>query len=443
MKIGCLLLMKKCVLSASIVLGGVMSSSGNGVLRWGFGAEDMGAAGSFGGTRGGAVAAMHVNPALLAGFEQNEVSLSMRYLSGDGDFSRGGVSSSMRDGTGVYPDLAGVWRLNPCLVLGLGVSPISGLEGNWNYLDVPGGIGGISYGTLEHESRFVALRFAAGLGWQVTDEWSLGLSVGAVRSEIDFNAPFIFQTNPALANAKVDLDMDTDGWAPSVEFGSIYRAAPNWTLGARVKLPVTLDNKGDADVDFSAQLPPLGFGGAPPLSEYEARARTQLPLTIGAGASWQATDRLSMGLWVDWHQWSKGYDTFEVDLSDGSNGVINGAIGADVSDRIPLEWHDRFVVSLGAEYELNSEWTIRGGWRYGKSPIPGNLVTPLNGAILEHALTAGASWNRGDWQVDFAYGYEFGPSAKVGTSGYNAGEYSNSSLEMDVHHTSLSLTRRF
>ena len=123
--------------------------------------------------------------------------------------------------------------------------------------------------------------------------------------------------------------------------------------------------------------------------------------------------------------------------------MINGAIGRDVSDRIPLDWKDRFVVSLGAEYALNDEWMIRGGWRYGKSPIPGDLVTPLNGAIMEQALTAGASWSRGDWQIDLGYSYEFSPTAKVGSSGYNAGEYSNSSLDAEVHHTSLSLTRRF
>ncbi|YCM42210.1 outer membrane protein transport protein [Verrucomicrobiaceae bacterium 227] len=435
--------MKSCFVGIVTLLGSCLLSSGNGVLRWGFGAEDLGAAGAFGGTRGSAIAAMHVNPALLAGFEENEATFSMRYLKGRGDFSRGGVTSSMRDGEGAYPDLAMAWRLNRQLVLGLGASPISGLEAEWNYLDAPGGIGGISYGELNHESRFVAVRLAAGLGWQVTDRWALGLSVGAVRSEIDFNAPFIFQTNPALANAKVDLDLETDGWAPSVEFGSLFQASPDWTFGSRVKLPVTLDNEGKAGVDFSAQLPPLGFGGAPPLNAYDARAKTQLPLTIGAGASWQATERLSLGLWVDWHQWSESYDTFAVDLSGGSNGVINGAIGRDVPDGIPLDWKDRFVVSVGAEYELSEEWTIRGGWRYGESPIPGDLVTPLNGAILEQALTAGASWSRGDWQVDLGYGYEFAPSAKVGVSGYNAGEYSNSSLEVEVHQASVSFTKRF
>jgi len=426
-----------------VFAGGISLCPANGVLRWGFGAEDLGAAGAFGGTSGNAVVAMQVNPALLAGFENNEVTVSARFLNGGAEFKRGGITSRLQDAHGIYPDLALAYRFDSDFVLGLGLSPISGLQSKWNYLDAPGGIGGVSFGQLDHDSRFVAVRLAAGLGWQVSDRLAVGLSAGAIRSEIAFDAPFIFQTNPALANAKVDLDLETDGWAPSVEFGALYQVNPALEWGARVKLPVSLDNDGKAKVDYSAQLPPLGFAGAPPFAEYDARARTQLPLTIGTGVSWRVNERLTIGLWSDWHQWSQSYDQLAVDLTDGSNGVINGALGTAISDRVPIDWRDRFAVSIGAEYQLSDEWSLRGGWRYARSPIPSDLVTPLNGAILEQAVTFGASWQRDGWQVDFAYGYEFSPTARVGTSGYNAGEYSNSSLDADVHHVSLSMTRRF
>ena len=423
--------------------GGISLCSANGVLRWGFGARDMGSAGSFGGTSGNSIAAMQVNPALLTDTGNHEVTISGRYLSGDAEYRRGGVSSSMKDAHGIYPDLGLAYRVDSALVAGFGISPVSGLEANWDYLDAPGGIGGISFGQLEHESRFTAVRIAAGLGWQASEQLSLGISAGLIRSEIDFNAPFIFQTNPALANAKVDLDMETEGWAPSIELGALYQVNSKLRWGGRVKLPVSLDNDGRADVDFSAQLPPLGFAGAPPLASYDVRARTQLPLTIGTGFSWQVSDRLKVGVWGDWHQWSESYDRLAVDLSDGSNAVINGALGAAISDRVPLDWRDRFTVAVGAEYQLSEQWALRGGWRYAKSPIPNNLVTPLNAAILEQAVTVGASWRQDDWQLDLGYAFEFAPTAQVGVSGYNAGEYSNSSLEAEVHHISLSLTRRF
>lgn len=416
----------------------------NGILRWGFGARDMGAAGAFGGTDGDAITAVQVNPALLSTLQDNQWTLSTRYLDGDSTFKRGGISTGIHDGEGAYPDFAVSWRpTDSAFTFGLGLSPVSALEARWNYLDAPGGIGGISFGTVDHDSRFVALRIALAASWQVTDQLSVGISAGAIHSEIDFNAPFIFQTNPALANAKVNLDMETDGWSPSIELGTVYRPSQEWTFGGRLKLPVSLDNSGRARVDYSAQLPPLALAPASPLADYDARAQVQLPLTIGAGTAWKPGERLNLGLWVDWHQWSRSYDTLEVDLGNGTNSDINGAIGSSPSDRIPLDWKDRFVFSLGAAYELNGEWTVRSGYRYGKSPIPDNLVTPLNAATLEHTLTLGASWRRNDWTIDLAYGYEFAPKSTVGESGYNAGEYSNSTLETSIHHLGVALSRKF
>ncbi|MFT6861467.1 MAG: long-subunit fatty acid transport protein [Akkermansiaceae bacterium] len=309
-----------------ILLGLGISPPGlaNGILRWGFGARDMGAAGAFGGTDGDALTAVHVNPALLSTLQENQWTLSTRYLDGNSTFKRGGISTGLHDGEGAYPDFAASWQIN--------------------------------------------------------DKLAIGISAGAIHSEINFNAPFIFQTNPALANAKVNLDMETDGWSPSIELGTLYRPSREWTVGGRFKLPVSLDNSGSAQVDYSAQLPSLGLAPASPVADDEAQARVQLPLTIGAGTAWRPND-----LWIDWHQWSRSYDTFKVDLSRSSNADLNGAIGSTPTDRIPLDWKDRFVFALGTACELNHEWTVRGGYRYGKSPIPDNLVTPLNGATLEHA----------------------------------------------------------
>lgn len=216
--------MKHLLLIVLTVVPATRDASANGVLRWGFGARDTGSAGAFGGTDGDAITAIHVNPALLATLPDRQWTLSTRHLRGNSTFNRGGSASSLQDGEGAYPDFALAWRpKNSDFTFGFGVSPVSALEANWNYLDAAGGIGGISFGTVDHESRFVAIRLAFAASWQINDQWALGMSAGAVYSEVDFSAPFIFQTNPALANAKVNLDMETDGWNPSFEFGTLYQ----------------------------------------------------------------------------------------------------------------------------------------------------------------------------------------------------------------------------
>jgi long-chain fatty acid transport protein len=70
-------------------------------------------------------------------------------------------------------------------------------------------------------------------------------------------------------------------------------------------------------------------------------------------------------------------------------------------------------------------------------------VTPLNGALPEHTLAVGLGWKSGVWSLDAAYEVQFGDTRKVATSGYRAGEYSNSSLDLVVQALTFGVTRKF
>ncbi|WP_193210910.1 OmpP1/FadL family transporter [Luteolibacter marinus] len=435
--------MRLSSLNPAVAIGLLLPAAGNGVLRYGFGAADSGAAGAFSGTAADAMSAMQTNPAALAALTGNEWTLGLRAIHGEADYNHGGRSYEMSR-TGAVPEMAVAWRDGHSRwTFGLSFAALSALEGQWNYPDVPGGIGGVTYGTVPHESGFLALRTNLGAAISLSETLSLGASIGAIYSEVDFDAPFIFQSNPALAGAKVDLDMTTDGWAMMPEAGLLWRPDPCWSFGMRARPRVELDNDGDAFADYSAQLPPLGLAGTPPYARYDATTHNALPFIAGFGASWQASGRLKIGLWADWIQWSKAFDQLDVALSGGTNPAINGAIGSAVADRVPVGWKDRWVLALGAEYEISSSWTVRAGWRYGESPAPDALITPLNVPLPEHAVALGLGWRTGDWRFDLGYELQFGPAANAAASGYRAGEYSNSRTELTVQSLALGMTRRF
>lgn len=417
---------------------------GNGVLRGDYGAADAGAAGAFGLTSGDALAAMQRNPAGLAMPGGSEWVVSLQGVYGDAEFLRGGSAYSLSDRTGLLPEFALAWQPEAGdLSYGFSFAPMSAQQADWNYPDVTGGIGGISYGQIPHASRFLALRTNLGIAWRLNDCWSLGGSIGAVYHETDFDAAFIFQSNPALAGAKVGLDMKTSGWSPAFELGTVYKPCDDWAFAFKVRPPIDLDGRGDARVDFSAQAPVLGLTGLDSFAYYEAVTRNRLPLSLAGGLEWQVSDRLRVGGTVEWLQWSEAFDQLEVTLAGGSDPTVNGAIGATVLDRVPVRWEDRVVVAIGVEYQLADEWILRGGWRYGKSPISTHLVTPLNGSTLEHTLACGLGWSRDGWRADLAYAYAFGDNSRVATSGYRAGEYSNSRFSLASHSLSLSLARSF
>ena len=418
-----------------------MPGWGNGVLRWGYGAADSGAAGVFGGTGGDSLATMQLNPAALTGLEGGDWTLSGRGVAGQGTFRRNGQKNSLDGDVGVFPEAAVAWKLAERPVwIGLSVAPVSVLQADWNYLDVPAANTGVSYGELNHGSRFLAIKANVGLAWKINEHWSVGGSVGTVYSQVRFDAPFIFQSNPNLAGGKVDLDFETDGWAFAWDLGVVFEPTEKLKLAARFRPEIELANGGDAFADYSAQFPSL----SDPFASYQASSRNTLPLTIGAGFSWQASDCLRIGGWAEWFQWSEAFDDFGVNLSGGSNASVNNALGTDAPrDQVPLDWEDRLVLALGVEYELNAQWVLRAGYRYGKSPIPKALVTPLNASINEQTVTVGVGWRSGDWRVDASYAVEFGGRQRVGESGYLASEYSNSSVDLTVHSFGLGVGRTF
>ncbi len=418
-----------------------LSALGNGVLHYGHGARDAGAAAAFGPVSGDPLASMQNNPAALSVIEGNAWSFSLRSGFADGAYSKGGVRHDM-DGTGIFPEFGVSWRPGQeAVTLGFSLAPVALASADWTYPDAAGGIGGISYGSaLSHDSGFYSLRANAGLAWEIDDCWSVGASFGAVYSRIDFDAPFIFQTNPALAGAKVNLDLETDGWEPISEFGVLWRPNSRWSVGLRYRPRVDLDLNGEASADFSAQLPVLGLGGAPSYASYRARTGNALPEVAGGAVQWTAAEKLRLALRVDWIGWGGAFDDLDVSLSSGSNAAINGAIGSNPSDRVPVRWKDTWVVGIGMEYDVTDALTARCGWRWGEMPVSDRWVTPLNGSLFEHALAAGIGWQAEGWRVDFSYEYRFGPPAQVVASGYRSGEYSNSKLDLSAHVLGVGLT---
>ena len=415
----------------------------NGIARWGFGAADSATAGSFSATGGDPLATLQGNPAAMSRLGPGSFTLSANALLGDADYSRSGQDYELQDAFGVIPEAALVWQVpQRPLWLGASFSVPSAQKADWNYPDVPGGIGGISYGDVSHESSFLVAKADLALAWKPAEQWSIGAGLGLLYSRVDFDAPFIFQTNPALAGAKVDLDLETSGWAPAFDAGVLWEPDGPWKIGLRVRAESKLDNDGTARADYSAQLPPLGLVGTDPIAHYDASTGNTLPLTVALGTSWQTTGKLRLGATFEWFNWSDSFDEFPVRLTNGSNAAINSAIGASPSDDVPLRWDDRIAIAIGAEYALHSDLTLRAGWRYAESPVSGDLVTPLNGSILEHSFAVGAGWKLGDWRIDTAYTLGLGEQA-VGTSGYRAGEYSNSNLKVAVHSLGISASRGF
>jgi long-chain fatty acid transport protein len=112
-------------------------------------------------------------------------------------------------------------------------------------------------------------------------------------------------------------------------------------------------------------------------------------------------------------------------------------VGGDLG--LGFGWDDQTVYKIGAAYTIDDHWTVRGGYNYGKAPVPDdqilfNLLAP---GVVEHHLTLGATYKQSEnieWSFSYVHAFEncvngptaFGPTgAPVDGSNASACMYQN------------------
>lgn len=395
-----------------------------------------------------ALGAMGHNPAGLSLLSRPEIQIGFIGGMAAGDYRKEpGVSGDLDAQFRAMPEAAAAVKLKSApVVFGLSFVPDSLLMADWTYRDAPGGLGGAtSYGLSEHRSQILVLRSALGAAVQIHPKFSAGASVALLYNENTLRTPYTFQNlEPASAagvnGGKTLLDLETSGYGWNLQLGMLYAPLTNLQVGLTYKSKAEVSSNGDASGDPYAQ-----FGVAPgPLAfHYDANVRNTFPQEIAGGMSWQVHPKWRLAVQVDWVNWADAFETLPVRLRDGSNATVNGVLGADVQDNIPLRWKDRFVYRLGVEHEVCENVFLRAGYSYGSSPVPDSTLTPMTAAIMEHMVSAGVGFGINSWSVDLAWQYDLPAEQNVGLSDLRSGEYSNSQVEVSVHRVALTTRYRF
>lgn len=314
-------------------------------------------------------------------------------------------------------------------------------------LYVPYGLG--TEWPLDFEGRFVgydnslqSIYIQPTAAYQITDRISLGAGLTVVIGSVDLNQrldlsqqPVPGQTFPdgspvtfgnlgipfhtGFADAKLHA-----GGATGIggNFGVQVQATEWLHLGARFMLPVTLEYNGDAEfaqIKTGLILPPqnpiaLGSDQIPndqplplddflaaqgtfssgPLVNQDVETKITMPAQFAAGVSLQATERLKILADYQWTNWS----SFDVIPLDFENDALDGK-------RIE-GYEDTHALRLGAEYQLNEAWQVRGGFLTHGAAAPDETVTPLLPEAYRNELTIGLGWRPADlFEINVAYQY--------------------------------------
>ena len=429
----------RSLISASLAFGG-LTVLADGIYLNGIGARSMSMGGADVAYAIDPLGAMGANPAAL-GF-QSVTGANLGFVGGvaEGTFIKAPTTDgNLKTSLDALPEAAFAIPVGK-VTLGLSVAPRSALDANWTYFDPLGGANGkTTYGTQTEHSEIFVLRSAAGIGWAINSKLSIGASFGADYNQNKLQAPYIFQSQPKLKGAKTLLDLRTDGFGFDGQAGLLYRPLTNLQFGVAYQTETRIHTHGDANGDVGTQL---GVASVP--FHYDAEVRNVFPQSVNLGSSWGFHPQWRLALQVDWVNWGNAFKQLPVSLSGGSNPAVNGVVGSSsMQDTVPLNWRDEFVYRAGLEYEVIHNLFLRAGYCYGASPVPDQTLTPLTAAIMEHTITAGIGYHWHRYTADLAYQYDLPVTRNVGTSALLSGEYSNSSVSVDVHWLALTVGATF
>ncbi len=108
-----------------------------------------------------------------------------------------------------------------------------------------------------------------------------------------------------------------------------------------------------------------------------------LPNTVTLGLGYEVTDRLTVGIDVNYIGWSV-YDSLGFDFKKNTETL------QDTKD--PRLYENTFIYRLGGEYELDTNWTVRAGGYYDNTPVNKDYYTPETPDGNKIGLSVGASW---------------------------------------------------
>ncbi|MGQ0634806.1 MAG: OmpP1/FadL family transporter [Planctomycetaceae bacterium] len=294
------------------------------------------------------------------------------------------------------------------------------------------------FGPGPHRYRSLGLygKVLPGIAFHVTDELSIGASLGIGISRVELDAPFYLQTGP-LAGTRALFDMSALGATPVWSIGMQYELSEQTTIGLAYNSEANFGLKGDLD----AQL--YGLGPAPLPVHFNARLAITWPQSLGIGIKHVLAEQHRVSADVIYYDWHSAFDNLSLTLTKSSVPFLEMLLGPMVQDQIPLNWKTSVSVRLGYEFLATALDTWRLGYAYHPSPVPNNTLNPLVDGVLEHAVSAGYTRRIDDWLISFAYQYTWGPTRYVGNSILVGNDFANSQFKAECHWISVALSRYF
>ena len=285
------------------------------------------------------------------------------------------------------------------------------------------------------------------IAWKVNDFLSVGagISVQYAKAELGMGIEkdLMGMKNVSLGHGKVEAD----SWDWGFNLGVMISPTDKLRFGLAYRSAIEHDAEGTTKINGI----PLAALGDLDGQTFGMSTTIKTPDTVMLTGTWEATDQLRLSGLIRWANWSN-FEELNIE-NDVPASILSkvSAMGLDSSMLTKLDvvndWKDTWLFSVGADYKINSAFTVRGGIAYETSPVDDQstrmAVIPDTDRVW---LSLGASWYATkDLQFDVGATYLMGVgdtdlySATKDEGGTKVGKYDS----LDAYLLGVQMQYRF
>ncbi len=355
------------------------------------------------------------NPAAMSDFKVTCLSATGALINFSAKFTGGGTDafgSPLTGGNGgdggttsPLPATFIIRPINDQLTLGFATSVPFGLQTKYDdrwvgrYQSVETKLGSPSSPTLT---------FAG--SWRFSDELSLGASFIAQREtatltqDINLGTILAAPTNGAVLPQEADGQGTLKGnsWGYGFGAGLLWKPTPADRIGVNFHSQIDQTIKGKATFLIPSNLLPL-FGGA--FTNTKGSADFTTPAFVNLGWWHTLDDRFSFGVNVSYTDWSS-FKTLQINYANPLQAAYNAPS--------IFNYKSTWFTSIGGDYRINDQWTVRAGVAYDPTPTIDATRDPKVPDNSRKWLSAGVAYQFADnLRFDAAFAHLFVNDAKI------------------------------
>ena len=242
----------------------------------------------------------------------------------------------------------------------------------------------------------------------IKDKLSVGVGVSVQRGDLVFRRMYPFvnpwpadYSDPPFDRLLGTMQFDGSGVGIGGNAGLLYKFNDKITLGLSGQTPVTVKLDGNSDMSiifptnrglqerdttYSAY-----FQGGSAADRNPFKMDLELPGSLGLGVAYRPAERWTLAADVAMTFWSR-MEEWKFRFADNPMTFHVKGIEPIHEFVMPMNWKDQVQLSLGAQYQIRENLTLRWGYGFDQSAVPDETVSPYFPDYgSRHRLNAGAS----------------------------------------------------